>query len=155
MKPYPCIKVFIAFSLCPSLVALFFAVSFFVFDIQSSNIIDFPKFFLRGLYFFLIAVLIAELLYGIPAMAAAAIYAHFHPYKNWRGLLLTTLTGALSAFLWSLLFFMIFFKDAPIHKIVPTLGLFGAATSFVMALCVLPRKPRKADNLTQLMKQEP
>jgi len=141
MKSYPRLRIFIAFSLCPSLSGFLFAISFFVEGLKEQYVDMFiPKLLLGTVIMALTSGLIAVMFYGIPAMAAAIIYLLLKPYKNWCGFLMTATIGALSAYLWSV--------TEPWHmptlRPIPTMWL-GAATSFGMALLVLPRKTNEID----------
>jgi len=144
MKSYPRLRIFIAFSLCPSLSGFLFSIFFLlasIFNIGGNRQyldIPIPQFLLVTISVLLITGIMAVVLYGIPAVAAAAVYLWLKPYKNWRGFLMVVTIGALSAYLWRII--------GPLDEPRPmaSLGL-GAVTSFIMALLVLPRKTDEID----------
>jgi len=144
MKPYPRLRIFIAFSLCPSLSGLLFSFFFLLDSIfrldGNRQYVDMPipQLLLGTIAVLLITGLAAVMFYGIPAIAAAIVYLLLKPYKGWRGFLMTATIGALSAYLWRVIGPL----DEP--RPMPSLGL-GAVTSFIMALLVLPRKTNEID----------
>jgi len=99
-----------------------------------------PMLLLGMIPVFLLTGIVAVVLYGIPAMVAAAVYLWLKPYKNWCSFLMVVTIGALSAFLWS--WSLIEPLEMLRISLMPSLGL-GAVTSFIMALLVLPRKTNK------------
>jgi len=144
MKSYPRLRVFIAFSLCPSLSGFLFSIIFlldsiFKFDGNGKYVgMPIPQLLLGTIAVLLLTGLVAVVSYVIPAMMAAIIYVLLKPYKDWRGFLITVTIGALSAYLWRIIGPL----DEP--RPMPSLWL-GAVTSFIMALLVLPRKTKEID----------
>lgn len=134
VNSYPRIRVFIAFSFCPFLVAPLFAIWAFAAGIITGHGDGKSIFLVFGgsIAFGFAAGISASVFYGIPASAASFIYVIFKPTKNIKSLLLIALTGACFAYAWSQ------FGSPRIEPLAS--AVLGAITSSAMALFVLPRR---------------
>jgi len=142
MHAYPRIKVLIAFTLCPFFVsALLFTVLFFSTSDNKSII----ELVLRTLSAFIFFGFFGLLVYGIPALMAAIFYMRIKPYKNIKGILTVTTTGMLAAFLWSVFLNIAFLEKGANIQILLVFTAYGAISSFVMGLVILPRKKYPGD----------
>jgi len=137
VKPYPSARIFIAFSLCPALVGGLFAAGLSIREsVEINTIKDFFTVLGKAVGFGTMLMALAEIFFGIPAMLAAFVYVKLKLYRQWHHFLLIIATGALAAHLWSLMYggHLDYFFAA-----------LGAASSFVTALFVLPRKPAETN----------
>lgn len=144
MISYPRIRVFIAFSLCPSLVAPLFSVWAFLAGVMTPHGEAVSLFLIFGgsIAFGVAAGVSALVFYGIPAVAVSIIYVLCRPFRSWKSISLITMTGAGAAYMWSLF-------GAPRIEPIPS-AAFGAISSLAMALFVLPRKANKMNTCARI-----
>ncbi|KOO57392.1 hypothetical protein WH43_15150 [Rheinheimera sp. KL1] len=148
-QPYPSLKVFLGFAICPFLAGSFlFLISDFYSFFSSGNPTLIHKSGIGGVFIYLAFGLYGILFWGIPAFVLAGLYVHLKLLASYRVYFMVFLLGGCLAHFWTYLLALVIFKREFASETIFELSSYkhfmffalGSCSSVLMAYVVLPKE---------------